>query len=90
MQTNPINRFINELESEITKFLKDLLQEKHLYQSVNLNVDIYLKNAFPEIPSGDQPSLYEYCLNAFNGPWTGKASLDSQRIPHPSGSAEIA
>jgi len=83
MEANPLNRFIEELESEITKFLKDLLQEKHLYQSVKLNVDEYIRNAFPDFTKGDQISLYKHALQAFNGPWTGKAPLN-RHILHPS------
>ena len=83
MEANPINRFIEELEPEITKFLKDLLQEKHLYQSVNLDVNAYLRNAFPEIPTGDQTSLYESAMQAFKSDWTGKASLNPTRMLHP-------
>src|SRR3990167_9900605 len=75
---NPQVQFIEECKSRIILLIKELLEKKHLYQSVKLTIDDLLVKPFPPTSQIEQELLRNMALTDLNGPWTvmGPRNID--------------
>ncbi len=83
---DPYEQLKEECQLRITQLIKELLEKKHLYQSVKLEIDDLLEKVYPSPPQLDPVQLRNIMQLDVNTPWSVNGPRDRDiRHPVPSG-----